>query len=392
MTLSPKPNRHLTVNDLSSISQDTSDEKMIQEITRIRKSNLEDKKEKDRLMRQIESLQNNITCAENAREIANANAIKIARKLCSLFGEKLNQEQIYNKISELQERAAKAKREVEELQMQIDFNEQIARDNLTTTITLNNTMKSQINDTQIKASKAANKTEQRVQEIEKKKNAIQKMKKDYQNILNKLQNITKSSSIDPNELKDLIFNRTEAGFLNKANQLMKNKACTDSEYTSIPQFCSTVMKEIKCMKQSVKSNPVPDLLRQNILKTKEELDHITLKVDKLQRKKNNLEKLFDTSAKPSEMLNREQKLRCIQMKQALAKACKIVGLHWNIPSNHSDLCNLYVTFASNMKNACGKYQKENDNLRANQILLDQKIAVVKTQNEEIATILRAKRH
>ena len=108
MTLSPKPNRQLTINDLSSISQDTSEEQMIKEITRIRQSNYEDKKEKERLKRQIESLQNNITCAENAREIANANAIRIAKRLCALFGEKLNQEQIYNKISELQERAANA--------------------------------------------------------------------------------------------------------------------------------------------------------------------------------------------------------------------------------------------------------------------------------------------
>ena len=395
MTLSPKPKRPLTLTDLASISQDTSDEKMIQEITRIRKSISEEKKEKERLKRQIESLQNNISCAENAREIANANAIKIAKKLCELFGEKLNQEQIYLKISDLQKRAADAKREVEELQIQIAYNKQIMKDNYAANQTLNNTLKSQINDTQVRASKLGKKTKLRVDDIESVKTEIQKEKEQFNDIIQRIQEITHSSNFDPKALYNTILNQTETGILKKANQLFSDKASIHRSYSSIPQFCQQTAKEIKNMKSRICSDEMPNLFRDKIMERKEEINKLDKQIAELRESETALRnQLYNKVADitPRELLEREQNNRTKKMRMALKKACQIAGFDYSIPHKHSDLCQMYVNVASRLRETVQQSKKENDQLISNQARLDQKIAFVEIQNEDISHLLKRRRH
>ena len=108
------------------------------------------------------------------------------------------------------------------------------------------------------------------------------------------------------------------------------------------------------MKTGIQSDEIPDLLKQQILKRKEDLSKAEEHIRDLQEELGKVERNETDNA----IFEKAKKKRNEQMRRALAKACSIVGLQYNIPHRHSEICQLYVTLASQLKDMSQQYQKE----------------------------------
>ena len=100
-------------------SDESSRDDIVDEITDTRKNIQCLKKERTQISRQIEQLMNDLQCAQRAKEVSDAAALRILRKLQELFGDGFKTEDLVGKIMELQDRARNAKQEIDDLTEQL---------------------------------------------------------------------------------------------------------------------------------------------------------------------------------------------------------------------------------------------------------------------------------
>lgn len=118
----------LALSDLENIRSDSSTEDLIKDIGNIKKKIQDGRKERNELNSKIDSLVREIESARRAKEISDTNSIEIVKKLQSIFGNFRNEDEMYAKIRELQDKADAAKAKVHKLTEQLEARDKEVKD------------------------------------------------------------------------------------------------------------------------------------------------------------------------------------------------------------------------------------------------------------------------
>jgi hypothetical protein len=118
MSVSPrltKQRNPLSLEDLDHSAESSDDAAQVTQIRMLEQQVKLAQREKRQLEITIEGLEHDLLCAQKARELGNHAALGVAKRLAALFGEALKDEDLVQRIQQLQERARAAREAVESL-------------------------------------------------------------------------------------------------------------------------------------------------------------------------------------------------------------------------------------------------------------------------------------
>ena len=141
------------------------------------------RKEKQKLNQKIQSLENDLEVARRAKEVSEAAAVRLLRKLRELFGNSFENDQLVDKIVELQGRVQKSKSIVDDLTIQINIKQKQNQTDLLSSKLKANTIETEKSNILDEIQSIQSNIDQLQQKIVESKDSYEKFKEKYDSVL-----------------------------------------------------------------------------------------------------------------------------------------------------------------------------------------------------------------
>ena len=353
------------------------------------------KKERKQISNQIETLMNDLECARRAKEVSDAAALNILKRLRELFGNGFNTEDLADKIIELQTRSRKAKEEVDDLTEKAKREEQEKLEKQEKAKQEKEFMNKEIETSREKEKE----TEDQIAEIQKKIQDQKRAIKDEENKFNDINamkngcDVFNTFNIDA-IIKKIGENSDEA--LAKECRTLSNSL--DIAFDgNITNFINDLTSLIKDLKQGYEPRiPKNELAKQvnnelkklsDLKKTKQDISSDVKKMkaelQKLLFNNTNDDNLLDSLTKEKKKKQKRMKL----LKETLIKASQIASTEIDVGEGLSGICSSYISFADLLKHSI-RESKANKCPELDLELIQRKVQNVKLQNNLLCNRLK----
>ena len=372
-------------------SDESSRDDIVDEIADVRKNIQALKKERTQVRHQIEGLMNDLECAQRAKEVSDAAAMKVLRKLQEMFGEGFKTEDLVGKIIEIQDKAKNGKKEIDELTEQLKrehrstqvsntkflHDNEIIQKELADMKSKNEDLDEQIADTTRKAAVQQGKTQ-----AERDQYSYIKALKDSSDALN---------HYDIDELLKIVGENSDQ----KLADIIKEK----SKSLGIPfdgdilSFIDSLTQSIKDMKNGYKGKMSPNELQDKVRKTFKQLRNLKakkrdlkdilrhLQAESASNYLQDIDKMEEDLNKLIDKEKRKKKKRIILLQESLLRASRFAEIDYEIDQKDGmyGTCQSYINFASILENEIHKIS-QNRLPALDLTYLERKVKNVKLQN------------
>ena len=353
------------------------------------------KKERKQISNQIEVLMNDLECAKRAKEVSDAAALNILKRLRELFGDGFNTEDLAEKIIELQTRSKKAKEEVASLtekakkeeQEKLEMQEKAKLE------------KENINKEIEAAHEKEKEAEEQIAEIQKKIQDQKLATEEEENAFNDINALMNECGVFNTFSKDSILKKVGE---NSDEALAKEcKALSNSIGVAFDGNITNFINNLASLINDLKHGYEPSIPRNELAKqVNEELKKLyNLKqakqdassdVKKMKAELQNLlfgnandDNLLDSLAKEKKKKQKRMKL----LKETLIKASQIASTEIDVGDGLSGICSSYISFADLMKHSI-RESKANKCPELDLELIQRKVQNVKLQNNILCNRLK----
>lgn len=390
--------RELIIHDLSSTntSDDSSRSEELREIAQLKKSIVNFKKEKDTLNRKIEALKDDITTAENANNVANANYIRVMRKLCELLGTQMNQDEVIQKIAELKQRVVKSREERDALQVQVSAQRQIMEDNMRNSQFMTQSIKTDILNASSKVTKTISKAKKAIQDATQIKDIIKEKETQYNELVAKLNTATNSKNNDPKQILNML-NKKATELHPYFTRTLKKLKIDYNSTNNLLDLQNKIINQFKATKDSSqKVTPVNQfnneisLLNEKLSQRKQEYNnlqkHYQQKLNEITTEQDKKKEICVCPFR--DQYEKEKAQRNKRLRTSLKAALEYSNKSWIVPKSHSDICQLIVYFAKTLKDELHQIEcSETEDFNIFNCL-EKKVQYVGKQNAKVISILQ----
>lgn len=395
MSLAVSTRRELLIHDLSSnVKSDTTSSgyENMREIEELKKTNIQLKKEKETYNRNIETLKDDIICAENAKNVANANYNRVMRRLCEILGAQMSQDEIIDQIANLNTRVNSLRKEYEDLKIKVLSERKILENELKSSQQLASTYKNDILDLNSVASKTVDKAKKIIQETSQIKTNIKNKEAEYTKILSELNRITKNRS-NPKSIEDLLRMKAREldPYIAKTVKRLNTKIADPKSLFELQNGIIAKFKSINESKHSLNT----DQLKEQVKLTKKILSQKNAEFQRVNdqyiSKVNQINDFEQNSNNSTCKYIKEYKTakqnRIDKMRLALKSSIQISKKEWIVPKRHSDLCQLTIHLAHTLHDDLQLFESRQENNYDLFERLNKKVKYVERQNADVINLL-----
>ncbi|KAH0792225.1 hypothetical protein GPJ56_003751 [Histomonas meleagridis] len=386
----------LSIDELVSSSSDEehTNQQLIKEIEDLQKSLRESKKLKNQLDIQIEGLEYNIKCAENARSIGSRSNLNITRRLQMIFGQSLKEDDLVAKIADLQKQSIEAREEAETLESRLSTLKTQFSTQQTEYKQKIRQMKEGLKQLQVKNEAASKQIAMIDEESERSQKELSQLDQEISTLTSQLQNaIGNNLNMSIPEIKEMIWQHSDDRIreqcirifqslnlpfdsrLNALDMLDELK----SRYTQMhDQICerNIVNKEINDFEQEINN------VQGELKASKAQIIQLKKKKEAIEAELNEPIPNFEVDNKEIEKAKEEQNERINMLREAMEDAIKTLGYNVVVPHTLKDICYCYCNLINSIQKEIIKRMKTK-NEEPDLQYLKYKVDMVRKQNREL---------
>ena len=380
-------------------SDESSHDDIVDEIADVKKNIQALKKERTQVRHQIEGLMNDLECAQRAKEVSDAAAMRVLKKLQELFGEGFKTEDLVGKIVEIQERAKNGKKEVEELTDQLKREGRSVQISNTKCQHDNDIINKEIMDLKHKQEDLDEQIADTARKASVQQSKLQGEKDQYSYIKALKDSCNALNQNDTDEILRIVGENSDQ----KLSDLLKgtSDAVGITFNGDIPAFIQNLTQSINDMKNGYKDKISPNELQKQVRKTFQKLRDLKAKkknlrgaLRRLQVEANkddeqDIEKMEEELNALIEKEKRKRKKRIILLQESLLRASRYAEVDYNIDQNDGmyGTCQSYINFASILEHEINQISQKR--LPALDLTyLQRKVKNVKIQNTILCNRLK----
>ncbi|EAY18809.1 hypothetical protein TVAG_268420 [Trichomonas vaginalis G3] len=345
------------------------------------------RKEKQKLNQKIQSLENDLEVARRAKEVSEAAAVRLLRKLRELFGNSFENDQLVDKIVELQGRVQKSKSIVDDLTIQINIKQKQNQTDLLSSKLKANTIETEKSNILDEIQSIQSNIDQLQQKIVESKDSYEKFKEKYDSVLKMKQQSPKLNIYPTSDILKWIEENSDESF----NKICKKYAkIFGIDYQNPDVLANDIenafanLNKIKASSKTIHSDlskAVQEIIQkreQTRLKHKE-MENIYIS------KKHEFSSFSQDSSKELvtsiEQYNKtkKRKLKHISIiTETISKASLLSEIKVDMHDEFSGICRTCIEFSNEAKQLIKELSYKEDNI--NFEIIQQKINSVKQQN------------
>lgn len=373
----------LTLQDLESSSSNENLKSVLEANDNIQAL----KKERQQLNQRIQSLENDIECARRAKEVADASALNLLRRLQEIMKATFNTDQIVDKIVELQEKSKKYKDEVDDITVQINLKEEQKQNDLLSSKIEIDSCNSKISQIIEEQRDIQQKIDQLRAETETMNNNTGILKSTYEQILEKKQKYPKLNIYPTQDILNWIEENSDSNFMKFCAKYAK---LLNIEFNNdVNSFGDKIEARFFDMESNINqfenqfknlSDKTHRILELKAAKSNRYKEIKQLLADK--RKQTDIEiksaNDLDDALRIHKKYKKSKSKRMKLLTDSLNKACIIADMKQEIGESYFDICNSYIEIAKDMKHNIHELAFNPQKLNLTNILY--KVDSVKQQN------------
>lgn len=395
-----KKRTQLTLEELNDeLDSDSNEQLIVNEIAIIQTDIQNAKRQKRQIDLKIEGLQHDLKCAEKAKELGNVAAANIAKKLASIFGEALKEEDLIVKVQQLQERARVAHQEVETLTAEL------------ASLRISTPQKQRsskrkidvVNEDIQKAKAEEQRLDQQIMqvdnEIELRQNELKNLNQEVEDLMFKFNEAVGSQSLSISEIRDKIIKNSDDFILEQCAKTAQALKIPFDPRMRLSGFIDDLRNRIIDLRRRVTPSRETESQFQQLSNSVEsslaELKSLNLQIKELEKKKNDLK--FQCSTQPVQIVEdptpiieqhkEKQAKRTKKLRKSLKSALQIAGYDWIVPKSQKDICELYIKLIRTMQTEIATLNREEEQV-PDLTVLQSKVQSVRKQNKEIRHRIR----
>ena len=380
-------------------SDDSSKDAIVEQIAETKKNIQDLKKERTQISHHIEHLMNDLQCAQRAKEVSDAAALRILKRLQELFGANFKSEDLVGKIIELQTRAKNAKQESDELGEQLNEHQRELMEKQKHAQEVSDEIQQQIKALEDEG----NGIDKKIDDLGKKTKELNEKTNDENNEYDKIKSLMDFSRVLKNnsyeKIKQTIYDHSDEKF---AKQCKERAAAIGIHFTGDPiVFLSDLTKAIHDLKEGYKPKIPPAQLQSNVRKAFHQIKNLNAQRKILEENLKALQhQLAQEAANTQSMIEAEipdiiskekkrRRKRIILLQESLLRAARYANIEYNIDETDGmfGTCQSYINFASILQQEMIAIQ-QNKVPSLNLTALQRKVHNVKVQNNIVCRRLK----
>ena len=390
-----KQHTALSLKELNDDSgSDSGEQVMIQEISNLQSDIQNAKRQKRQIDLKIESLQHDLKCAEKARELGNGAAASIAKRLASIFGEALKEEDLIGKIQQLQQRSREARQEVESLNVQLANLRVSTPQKQRSSQRKMDAIREEIQKAKIEEQTLTQQIHEVDNEIDQKQEELNNLNMEIDDIVAQFNEAVGTKNLTVPEIRDKIYHNSDQFILSQCERVSKLLKLPFDPRMRVSEFIDDLRERISNLRKKVTPSDETDekfeQLTRDVDMSLAELKEINSQIRKLEKEKKELKVQIstevpaiveDSSPVIGEQIE-QQNRRTKKLRNSLKEALSIAGYDWILPKSQRDLCDLYITLLRTMQHDIASLEHEEDPT-PDLTILRSKVHSVRKQNREI---------